>query len=370
MWLGSAGSRRAASRWWLQVVRYKIQVKSVIELGETFPSSVRSSKRGYLFASHFNTPADSRVPGIIVLSMSSSAEEADEVCASCGIARRDDSTKLKKCACNLVKYCNLDCQKNHRSQHKKACKKRLAQIRDDQLFTQPDGSHLGECPICCLPLPLAKKKSRLMSCCCKQICSGCSHATKKRELEQGLEQRCPFCRELLPKTMEEVVQNYMERVKANDPVALLAMGEKCFSGLDLGGASQYFTKAAALGNMMAHYYLSKMSPLSEGIEGGMKKKIYHLEEAAIGGHPMARHNLGCVEWEKGRIERAMKHFIIAANLGDDEALEEVKKGFRRGVVSKEDYEAALRGHQAAVDEARSTQREEAEKAMEGSSRKG
>jgi hypothetical protein len=52
----------------------------------------------------------------------------------------------------------------------------------------------------------------------------------------------------------------------------------------------------------------------------------------------------------------MKHFIIAANLGDDEALESVKKGFMKGCVSKEDYEAALRGHQAAVDETKSEQR--------------
>ena len=41
----------------------------------------------------------------------------------------------------------------------------------------------------------------------------------------------------------------------------------------------------------------------------------------------------------------------------------------RGIVSKEDYAAALRGHQAAVDATKSTQREKAEKAMEGS-RKG
>jgi hypothetical protein len=46
-------------------------------------------------------------------------EGADEVCASCGTAAVDDVT-LKKCACNLVKYCSVDCQKNHRSRHKNA----------------------------------------------------------------------------------------------------------------------------------------------------------------------------------------------------------------------------------------------------------
>ncbi len=44
----------------------------------------------------------------------------------------------------------------------------------------------------------------------------------------------------------------------------------------------------------------------------------------------------------------MKHFIIAAKQGHDDALEQVKLSFVDGFVTKEDYEAALRGHQAAV----------------------
>ena len=42
-------------------------------------------------------------------------------------------------------------------------------MRDDNLFRQPDGSHLGECPICFLPLPLDITKSMVNSCCCKLI---------------------------------------------------------------------------------------------------------------------------------------------------------------------------------------------------------
>ena len=90
-----------------------------------------------------------------------------------------------------------------------------------------------------------------------------------------------------------------------------------------------------------------------------RSEIYHLEEAAIGGHPWARFNLGCEEDEKGRTDRAVKHFIIAAKLGYDDALEPVKKLFSVGMVSKEDFEAALRGHQAAVDATKSEQRDAA-----------
>ena len=289
-------------------------------------------------------------------------KEADTMmcCASCGKAEVDE-VKLKKCtACKLVKYCSVECQKNHRPQHKRACKKRAAEIRDDNLFKQPDESNLGECPICCLPLPFDIEKWTIMTCCCKYICKGCAYANYLREAEQGLEQRCPYCREPLPKTEEERDQNYEKRVKADDPVAIFKLGVKCEHEGDYEGAFGYFSKAAALGEADAHYNLSIMYQLGDGVEKDKKKEVYHLKEAAIGGHPNARVNLGCFENENGRIDRAMKHFIIAAKLGYDDALDAVKIGFTKGFVTKEDYEAALRGHQAAVDATKSEQREKAE----------
>ncbi|EJK68666.1 hypothetical protein THAOC_10132 [Thalassiosira oceanica] len=55
----------------------------------------------------------------------------------------------------LVKFCGVDCQRAHRKQHKKACKQRVAELKDEQLYSQgherPDGDF---CPICTLPIPL------------------------------------------------------------------------------------------------------------------------------------------------------------------------------------------------------------------------
>jgi TPR repeat protein len=118
-------------------------------------------------------------------------------------------------------------------------------------------------------------------------------------------------------------------------------------------------KGSSIGDMDAHYNLSLMYRKGNGVEKDKKKEIYHLEESAIGGHYAARYSLGAYDAIGGRYDRAMKHHIIAANLGYDRALEEVKEGFRKGHVSKEDFEAALRGHQAAVDATKSKQREEA-----------
>ncbi len=151
-----------------------------------------------------------------------------ECCASCGIAVVDD-IRLKLCGggCDLVKYCSDGCQTNHREQHEEECKKRKAESHDKQLFTQPDSSYLGECPLCFLPLPLDPSKSTLNTCCCKSICKGCNnYANKKREIEQGLENRCAFCREPLPKSQEESNKRIMNRIKKNDPVAMIDMGKK------------------------------------------------------------------------------------------------------------------------------------------------
>jgi len=85
-----------------------------------------------------------------------------------------------------------------------------------------------------------------------------------------------------------------------------------------------------------------------------------LEQAAICGHPQARHNLGCDEWNNNdNAERAVKHWIIAAALGDDSPIEFMMEMSEEGYVSKDDLDTALRAHQAAVDKAKSPQREAA-----------
>jgi TPR repeat protein len=101
----------------------------------------------------------------------------------------------------------------------------------------------------------------------------------------------------------------------------------------------------------------------EGVERDEKKMLYHWEEAAIGGHPDARYNLACYERINGRIDRAVKHLMIAAKLGHDVTLENLRRGYAIGFVSKEDFATALRAHQAATDATKSLQREKAEEAI-------
>ena len=283
-----------------------------------------------------------------------------QCCANCGTTESDD-IKLKKCtACHLVKYCSVKCQREHRSKHKKECKKRAAELKDEILFKQPESSHLGDCPICCLPLPIDPSiKSTFFLCCGKFICTGCGYANGKRERAERLLHRCPFCRHPAPNTGEESNELLLKRIEVNDPVALCQMGIGRFSQGDFAAAFEYLSKAASLGDATAHHQLSVMYAEGKGVEKDKKKEFHHLTEAAIGGHPMARHGLGCVEGANRHLERAVKHFIIAANLGCDDSLNALKTLYRDGLLSKDDFSAALRGYQTAIEATKSPQRDEA-----------
>jgi len=296
--------------------------------------------------------------------------EADLRCAYCGIVEVD-GIKLEKCpTCKLelVRYCSVQCQREHRSQHKQACQKRVAELCDEILFQQPEGSHLGDCPICLLPLPLDDRKSRIMSCCYKNICNGCAYANDVRELKESLEHTCPFCRLTLPASQAEVNRNVKKRVLANDPAAIRGKGLRCHDKGDYRGAFECFTKAAESGDDAdAHDQLGRLYHKGEGVEKDMNKAAYHWEQAAIRGHPVARYNLAILGLGIGRCDddsfkRATKHWVIAACIGHDPSLERLKDGFKRGFVKKEDFAAALRGHQAAVDATKSPQRQAAEAA--------
>ena len=62
----------------------------------------------------------------------------------------------------------------------------------------------------------------------------------------------------------------------------------------------------------------------------------------------------------GNMDRAVKHHIIAANLGDEDCMKVLWKHYSAGNITKEKLEVTLRTHQAALDEMKSPEREAAE----------
>ena len=189
--------------------------------------------------------------------MAPGEDDGDEACANCG-KQGSGAVKLKKCtACRLVKYCGVDCQKAHRKQHKKACKQRAAELKDEQLYSQGHERPEGDsCPICTLPIPIPMGKHSVFNACCmKNICHGCNIAAQKRGMLD-----CSFCRTPLSDNDVAKVSMIQARVEKKDPAAIYHLGQTYFFGglglqKDMRKAVEMYTEAAKLGSVDALYSL-------------------------------------------------------------------------------------------------------------------
>jgi hypothetical protein len=262
--------------------------------------------------------------------------------------------------CNHVLCGSEWCRVVHREKHKQEYKKSKLELHDDDdLFRQPERSHHEECPLCFIPMPLDPTKCSFYSCCTKVVCEGCVYANY---MSNG-NFNCPFCREPPAEDGEEWEKRMVKRIKAGDPAALRQMGTRRYHEGDYHTAFEYLTKAAELSDTVAHYQLGVMYRDGDGVAKDDEKKVYHYEKAAMGGHPKARYSLGCLEEANGSIERSIKHFVIAANLGYEKSMEALRECYSEGNITKEDLEATLCTHKAAINEMKSPEREAAEKAL-------
>ena len=284
-----------------------------------------------------------------------------DVCANCG-KHGSDAVKLKNCtACRLVKYCGVDCQRAHRKQHKKACKQRVAELKDEQLYSQglerPEGDF---CPLCTLPIPLPMEDHSVSNACCMQmICDGCSFAAKKRGMYD-----CPFCRTRYPDNKADILAMIQKRVAKKDPEAIVTLGiQHCHGGLglrkDMRKAVELFTEAAELGSAQAIFHLGDAHGSGDGVHQDMAKAVEFYRKAAMRGHVEARHKLAHYEAQNGNWNRAVRHYLISAKMGFKDSLETIKNIFMAGLATKEQYAEALKGYQYAMEEMKSHDRDEA-----------
>ncbi|EJK56337.1 hypothetical protein THAOC_23801, partial [Thalassiosira oceanica] len=125
---------------------------------------------------------------------------------------------------------------------------------------------------------------------------------------------------------------------------------------------ELLTDAAELGSIQALYNLGvAYDPYEngEGVQKDVAKAAEFYEKAAMHGSPLARHRLGYIEWKKGNHDRAVRHFLISAKMGNKDSLENVKSLFMGGIATKEQYAEALKGYRDAVEEMKSHDRDEA-----------
>ena len=238
-------------------------------------------------------------------------------------------------------------------------------ISDDELFKDPPPK--ADCPICMLPMPYGQccgVESTYMPCCGKLFCYGCAIAESQEMDEGNIKRLCSFCREPINISHNKELMQYKKRMKLNDSEAFYELGIQYREGgiglpQDNRKAFELWKQGAELGSITAHYCLGIVYRTGRGVGIDMEKSIQHYKLAAIGGHEVARHALGMIEYLQGNMNRAMKHYMIAAKSGHDDALKCVGIGYKRGLVTKDDYASTLRKHQSIRNEMKSDQRTKA-----------
>ena len=89
----------------------------------------------------------------------------------------------------------------------------------------------------------------------------------------------------------------------------------------------------------------------------MKKAKFHYEAAAMSGDENARSNLGNIEGNSGNMERAVKHFTIAASFGHYHSMHQLTILFQHGAVSRESIDSTLTAYNNTCAEFRSEARD-------------
>jgi TPR repeat protein len=191
-------------------------------------------------------------------------------------------------------------------------------------------------------------------CCGKSICKGCAHSFCKSE-----NMKCPFCNsDQADKTDEDRVAELMKRVEANDPGAMCLLAGNYHCGgrgvqQDQTKAIELWSRAADLGNTMAHNNLADIYDE----EGYLKKAKFHYEAAAMAGCEVARCTVGYTEHVAGNVERAVKHWTIAASAGNYEAMYNLLIALKKRDLSRESIDSTLEAYNNSCAEMRSEARD-------------
>lgn len=233
---------------------------------------------------------------------------------------------------------------------------------DEDLFKKPPPR--GDCDVCFEIMPLVGKGGKYMACCGKLLCTGCIYAAGGNQLGG----KCPFCRTPDNVSDKEWIERLKKRVETGDAHAHYVLGGRYSYGgrgmqQDDRKALKLWLRAVELGDTMAYHNIANAYYNGTGVEKDEKKAEHYWELGAMEGDVYSRDTLGQVEAQAGTMERAVKHWMIAAGDGFDNSLQKIQQGYLEGFVTKGDFEKSLRAHKEAKDEVRTDQREAAAAAL-------
>jgi hypothetical protein len=294
------------------------------------------------------------------------AEAPTKACSACGTK----SDALKKCkACKCVWYCDKDCQKKHRKEHKIECQ-RIKKILDQRggrldVGTELDVGPLGklppreECPICMRVMPIPLTLHRYSVCCGKTLCCGCSF---KHHI-QCEEQTCAFCRTAASKSDEEVLAPLRKRAELKDPIGLckLALGYgygKHGLSVDQAKCIELMRQSAGLGCLEAQYQLGSLYNSGEmGLKRDENEALKYWKKAAACGHLASLHDFGYTELNNDNYVAAMRHLRLSASGGYRDSMEALISGFECCLLRHADLAGTVQAFYLARAEMRSKDRD-------------
>ena len=177
---------------------------------------------------------------------------------------------------------------------------------------------------------------------------------------------CPFCRAPYADNDADALAMIQARAVKKDPDAIYNLGIKCYHGelglqKDMRKAVELWTEAAELGSVDALYSLGSAYYNGEGVEVDKTKGAEFYAKAAMQGHVISRHNLGIFEAKKGNFDRAVRHYLISAKMGDKDSIEAIQRMYMTGNATNEQFTEALEGYVNAVENTKSHDRDEAKR---------
>lgn len=132
-----------------------------------------------------------------------------------------------------------------------------------------------------------------------------------------------------------LIQRIMKRVENEDVVAIhqlayfYSLGQPGLQR-DMEKALDLYRKAGKLGYCYSHSAIADLYLEVNGVPQDRKKALFYYQQAALGGHEVARHNLGLDDSAgaisvKPNMKRAVKHWMISASSGLDESVTTIRE---------------------------------------------
>ena len=234
-----------------------------------------------------------------------------------------------------------------------------------------------DCAICLVPLSRLDSGKIYQSCCGKTICRACYmenwESIKKQNEEKSTGKKiaftCPFCREPNPTCCKEEYAQVQARCLQNDHIAITAMGEAYRNGKygiardDLKSLDCYI-RAIELGSASACTNIGDGYAGGNGLAVDKERAALFWKIGALRGEIVARHNIGCSEYQSGNHEIGIRHWKIAAEAGSQLSLNVLRKIYNadgkipgKEFISKECMDTVYRSGHEAQEEVKSEERE-------------